>query len=144
MTLTQVWGALLVFIVCPLLGGLPLIAWTTYALTRRRLAKLGTGNISVSAAFYHGGRVAGIAAVLSEALKGIAAVLLARSFFPADPAWELVALMALVVGRYWFGKVQERRTLYGVTLFTTRSRLALSFSLAVLALLFCVNGNRGD
>ncbi|XHX77341.1 MAG: glycerol-3-phosphate acyltransferase [Stenomitos frigidus ULC029] len=104
MTLTQVWGALLLFVVCPLLGGLPLIAWTTSALTRRRLASLGTGNISVSAAFYHGGRVAGIAAVLSEALKGVAAVLLARSFFPADPAWELVALMALVVGRYWFGK----------------------------------------
>ena len=104
MTLTQVWGALLLFIVCPLLGGLPLIAWTTYALTQRQLAKLGTGNISVSAAFYHGGRVAGILAVLSEAFKGIAAVLLARSFFPADPAWELVALMAVVVGRYWFGK----------------------------------------
>ena len=104
MTLTQVWGALLLFIVCPLLGGLPLIAWATYALTRRQLAKLGTGNISVSAAFYHGGRVAGIVAVLSEALKGITAVLLARSFFPTDPAWELIALMALVVGRYWFGK----------------------------------------
>ena len=104
MTLTQVWGALLLFIVCPLLGGLPLIAWTTYAFTRQQLTALGTGNISVSAAFYHGGRVAGIAAVLSEALKGVAAVLLARSFFPADPAWELVALMALVVGRYWFGK----------------------------------------
>ncbi|MBW4583328.1 MAG: glycerol-3-phosphate acyltransferase [Tildeniella nuda ZEHNDER 1965/U140] len=104
MTLTQVWGALLLFIVCPLLGGLPLIAWITYALTQRSLATLGTGNISVSAAFYHGGRVVGILAVLSEALKGIAAVLLARSFFPSDPVWELVALIALVVGRYWFGK----------------------------------------
>lgn len=104
MTLTQVWGALLIFVVCPLLGGLPLLAWIMDAVTRRNLATLGTGNISVSAAFYHGGKVAGILAVLSEALKGIAAVLLARSFFPADPAWELVALMALVVGRYWFGK----------------------------------------
>ena len=104
MTLTQVWGALLLFIVCPILGGLPLIAWMTYALTRRQLTALGTGNISVSAAFYHGGRVAGILAVLSEALKGIAAVLLARSFFPVEHTWELVALMALVMGRYWFGK----------------------------------------
>ncbi|MBW4473074.1 MAG: glycerol-3-phosphate acyltransferase [Stenomitos rutilans HA7619-LM2] len=104
MTLTQVWGALLIFVVCPLLGGLPLIAWITVALTRRNLAQVGTGNVSVSAAFYHGGRVVGTLAVLSEALKGIAAVLLARSFFPVDPVWELIALMALVMGRYWFGK----------------------------------------
>ncbi len=104
MTLTQVWGALVIFIICPLLGGLPLIGWITAALTGRQVTKMGTGNLSVSAAFYHGGRVVGIFAVLSEAFKGIAAVLLARSFFPVDPAWEMVALMALVIGRYWFGK----------------------------------------
>ncbi|MEP0751078.1 glycerol-3-phosphate acyltransferase [Trichocoleus sp. Lan] len=104
MTLTQVWGALLIFIVCPLLGGLPLIAWIVRALTGRRLARLGTGNVSVSAAFYHGGRLAGILAVLSEASKGIAAVLLARSFFPTNPEWELIALIALVLGRYWMGR----------------------------------------
>ena len=100
----QVWGAIAIFIFCPLLGGLPLIAWITYALTRRQLATLGTGNISVSAAFYHGGKLAGILAVLSEAFKGIAAVMLARAFFPAEPAWELIALIALVMGRYWVGK----------------------------------------
>jgi len=38
-------------------------------LTGRELAQLGTGNIGVSAAFYHGGKLAGILAVLSEALK---------------------------------------------------------------------------
>lgn len=80
MTLTQVFGALLLFTVCPILGGLPLISWITYALTRKQLRKLGTGNVSVSAAFYHGGRWVGILAVLSEAFKGIAAVLLARYF----------------------------------------------------------------
>ena len=69
MTLTQVWGAFLIFTVCPLLGGLPLIAWITYALTRRKLAELGTGNIGVSAAFYHGGKLVGILAVISEALS---------------------------------------------------------------------------
>lgn len=100
----QVWGAIAIFIVCPLLGGLPLIAWITYALTGRQLATLGTGNISVSAAFYHGGKVVGILAVLSEAFKGIAAVMLARAFFPTQPAWELIALIALVMGRYWVGK----------------------------------------
>lgn len=100
----QVWGALIIFVVCPLLGGLPLIPWIMYGLTQQNLAKVGTGNISVSAAFYHGGTLAGILAVLSEAFKGIAAVLLARYFFPTDPTWEIVALIALVLGRYWIGR----------------------------------------
>lgn len=102
--MSQVWGALVLFIVCPLLGGLPIITWIARALTGQQLATIGTGNISVSAAFYHGGKFVGILAVLSEAFKGIAAVLLARTFFPAEPAWELIALIALVVGRYWLGK----------------------------------------
>ena len=104
MTRSPVLGALLILIICPILGGLPLIAWITQALTQRKLAQLGTGNLSVSAAFYHGGQTAGILAVLSEAFKGIAAVLLARYFFPSSPVWELVALMALVIGRYSIGK----------------------------------------
>ncbi|MGB5959360.1 MAG: glycerol-3-phosphate acyltransferase [Coleofasciculaceae cyanobacterium] len=104
MTLTQVWGALFIFTACPLLGGLPLISWITYALTRRKLAQLGTGNVSVSAAFYHGGRWVGILAVLSEAGKGIIAVLLARYLFPGEAAWELVALIMLIMGRYLMGK----------------------------------------
>lgn len=104
MTSTQILGALLIFILCPLLGGLPLIAWITTGLTGKRLAQLGTGNVSVSAAFYHGGQWIGLLAVLSEAFKGIAAVLLARYFFPGYPVWEIIALMALVVGRYWISK----------------------------------------
>ncbi|HEY9625677.1 MAG TPA: glycerol-3-phosphate acyltransferase [Coleofasciculaceae cyanobacterium] len=104
MTLSPVLGAFLILIVCPILGGLPLIAWITQALAQRQLTQLGTGNISVSAAFYHGGQTAGILAVLSEALKGIAAVLLARYCFPNSPVWELIALMALVIGRYAWGK----------------------------------------
>lgn len=104
MTLTQVWGALFIFTACPLLGGLPLISWITYALTRRQLAQLGTGNASVSAAFYHGGRWVGILAVLSEAGKGLIAILLARYLFPGEAAWELVALIMLIMGRYLMGK----------------------------------------
>ena len=104
MNLTPIWGSLTVFIACPLLGGLPLIEWITYALTGRQLSKLGTGNISVSAAFYHGGKVAGIFSVLSEAAKGIIAVLLARLFFPTGSVWEIMAVIALVMGRYWIGK----------------------------------------
>ncbi len=104
MNLTPIWGSLVILIACPLLGGLPLIDWITYAVTGRQLAKLGTGNISVSAAFYHGGKLAGILAVLSEAGKGIVAVLLARAFFPTGSVWEIIAIIALVFGRYWLGK----------------------------------------
>ncbi|MFB2935203.1 glycerol-3-phosphate acyltransferase [Aerosakkonemataceae cyanobacterium BLCC-F154] len=125
MTLTQVWGVLLIFVFCPLLGGLPLVAWITYALTGRNLARLGTGNIGVQAAFYHGGTVVGIVAVLSEAFKGIFAVVLARLFFAPEiftqtstgflgfwqnffqvypSEWEVIALIALVLGRYWIGR----------------------------------------
>ena len=104
MNLTPIWGSLTVFILCPLLGGLPLIDWITYAVSGRQLRKLGTGNVSVSAAFYHGGKVAGICAVLSEAAKGIIAVLLTRVFFPTGSVWEIIAVIALVMGRYWMGK----------------------------------------
>ncbi len=100
----ELGGFLIIFVICPLLGGLPLIAWITQALSKKQLAKLGTGNIGVSAAFYHGGTLVGMLAVLSEAFKGIAAVLLARAVFPSNSAWELLALLTLVVGRYWVAK----------------------------------------
>lgn len=101
---TPIWGSLIIFIFCPLLGGLPLIDWITYLVTGQKLQQLGTGNISVSAAFYHGGKLAGILAVISEAAKGIGAVLLTRMFFPSGSVWEILALIALVMGRYWMGK----------------------------------------
>ena len=100
----ELWGIVIVFIVCPLLGAIPLIAWITQSMTGRQLAQVGTGNISVSSAFYHGGTLVGILAVCSEAIKGIAAVLLTRAFFGHESAWELVALIALVVGRYSAGR----------------------------------------
>ena len=127
MTLTQAWGALFIFTACPLLGGLPLIAWITYALTRRKLAQLGTGNVSVSAAFYHGGRWVGILAVLSEAGKGIIAVLLARYLFPTEAAWELVALIMLIMGRYLMGKGAGTTNLvWGVTVHDWQTALLVS------------------
>ena len=100
MTLTQVWGALLIFVLCPLLGGLPLTGWWVQLTTGKRLKDIGTGNVGVSAAFYHGGTVVGLGAVALEAFKGIGAVLLAQHYFPTDPIWPVVALMALVWGRY--------------------------------------------
>lgn len=104
MTLTQVWGAFLLFVLGPIVGGLPLTGWVTRLVSGKQLKQLGTGNISVSAAFYHGGRVAGILSVLMEAAKGIGLVLLARYYFPNDPVWEIIALIALVMGRFWFAR----------------------------------------
>ncbi len=100
----ELWGALVVFIFCPILGGLPVISWITNALAKRRLAEIGTGNIGVSAAFYHGGTLVGVLAVLSEALKGVLAVVMARAFFGNGSYWELIALIALVIGRFLMGK----------------------------------------
>lgn len=102
--MAQVWGALLIFVVCPLLGGLPLTGLWVQLATGKRLSQIGTGNVGVSAAFYHGGTVVGLGAVFLEAFKGIGAVLLARHFFPVDPIWPVVALMALVMGRYWLSR----------------------------------------
>lgn len=101
LSLTQVWGALLLFTLCPALGALPLTGWITRLVSGKNLRDIGTGNVGVSAAFYHGGAIAGVPAVLSEAAKGIGAVLLARHYFPMDPVWEIIALIALVMGRYW-------------------------------------------
>lgn len=100
MTLTQLGGAILICILCPLLGALPLIKIIFSLQHHQDLRQLGTGNISVSAAFSHGGNFTGILAVVSEAGKGILAVVLARMFFPMASPWELIALIALVFGRY--------------------------------------------
>ncbi|MEM1280279.1 MAG: glycerol-3-phosphate acyltransferase, partial [Cyanobacteria bacterium P01_H01_bin.152] len=102
--MTPVWGALLIFLVCPLLGGFPLTGWWVQLTTGKRLSQIGTGNVGVSAAFYHGGTGVGLGAVTLEAFKGIGAVLLAQQFFPTDPIWPVVALMALVMGRYWLSR----------------------------------------
>ncbi|MBS3029427.1 MAG: glycerol-3-phosphate acyltransferase [Dolichospermum sp. DET50] len=93
-------GILIILIVCPLLGAIPLIGWITYALSGKKLANVGTGNISVAAAFYHGGKLAGSICVVSEALKGVAVVTIAQYCFPLEPVWEIIALIALVIGRY--------------------------------------------
>ncbi|MEM6836497.1 MAG: glycerol-3-phosphate acyltransferase [Cyanobacteria bacterium P01_C01_bin.120] len=104
MTLSDIAVAVVLCAIAFVLGGLPLIAWLVQGLTQKRLADLGTGNISVSAAFYHGGTRIGLLAVLSEALKGIAMVLLARSLFPESSVWEIIALIALVLGRFTLGR----------------------------------------
>lgn len=98
------WGYLIILIVSPILGSLPVVSWILKTLTGKQLVHIGTGNISVSAAFYHGGTLAGILAILSEASKGIGVVLLTRTFFGQGTSWELIALLTLVIGRYVVGR----------------------------------------
>lgn len=140
MTLVQVWGSLAIFIICPLLGGLPLIDWLTYALTGRQLTKLGTGNVSVSAAFYHGGTLAGVLAVLSEAAKGILAILLSRLFFPVNSVWEIIALIALVMGRYWLSKgAGTTNVVWGIVV---HDAIAAGLIFFISGVSFTINRNR--
>ena len=88
------FGIVIILIVSPLLGAIPLIAWITYALSGKQLAQVGTGNISVAAAFLHGGKLAGSICVVSEALKGVAVVTIAQYYFPSQGVWEIIALIA--------------------------------------------------
>ncbi len=100
MTLATAEAAVLLGVIAFTIGALPIIDWLVGQLAGKRLQTLGTGNISVSAAFYHGGTAIGLLAVLSEASKGIGVVLLARSLFAQSAPWEIAALVALVLGRF--------------------------------------------
>ncbi|WP_445248114.1 glycerol-3-phosphate acyltransferase [Microcoleus sp. OTE_8_concoct_300] len=82
------------------LGALPLTGWAVRVFTRRDLRALGTGNVGVSAAFIHGGKLAGIAALLAEIVRGITPVLAGRFWFPDAPAIAIALLIPLVAGRY--------------------------------------------
>ncbi|MEG4209413.1 glycerol-3-phosphate acyltransferase, partial [Microcoleus sp. S13_B4] len=82
------------------LGALPLTGWAVRVFSSRDLRALGTGNVGVSAAFIHGGKLAGIAAVLAEIARGIVPVLAGRFCFPDAPVIAIVLLIPLVAGRY--------------------------------------------
>ncbi|MCC5897396.1 MAG: glycerol-3-phosphate acyltransferase [Phormidium sp. BM_Day4_Bin.17] len=111
-----------------LLGGLPLLGAIVRWVSDEDLSQTGTGNLGVSAAFYHGGTLAGVLAVLSEAAKGILVVLLARWFLPQLPSFELFALIALVLGRYSFKQgAGTTNTVWGIV--THDWRIALFVAL---------------
>ncbi|MEG4803849.1 glycerol-3-phosphate acyltransferase [Microcoleus sp. ARI1-B5] len=82
------------------LGALPLAGWAVRVFTRRDLRALGTGNVGVSAAFIHGGKLAGIAAVLAEIVRGITPVVAGRFWFPDAPEIAIALLIPLVAARY--------------------------------------------
>ncbi|MEG5060423.1 glycerol-3-phosphate acyltransferase [Microcoleus sp. A2-C5] len=82
------------------LGALPLTSWAVRLLGGGDLRRLGTGNVGVSAAFIHGGKLAGIAAVLAEVGRGILPVLAGRFYFPDAPQIAIALLIPLVAARY--------------------------------------------
>jgi phosphohistidine swiveling domain-containing protein/glycerol-3-phosphate acyltransferase PlsY len=124
-------GIIFVVAGCPLIGGIPLTVWITRCFAHKNLAELGTRNMGVSAAFYHGGTGVGLLAVLAEAAKGVGAVWGARQWLPPDPTWELVALVALVVGRFWIGKgAGTTNVVWGI----------VTYHWQIAALLFAVSG----
>ncbi len=86
------------------LGALPLTKWMVQVLSGKDLRVLGTGNVGVSAAFIHGGKLAGIAAVLAEIARGIIPVVAARFWLPDQSAIALTVLIPLVAGRYAIGR----------------------------------------
>ncbi len=85
---------------CFCLGALPLTNLIVKNLANIDLTKVGTGNVSVAAAFVHAPKPVAIVAVLAEISRGIAPVLAAKLLFPVIPTWQLVGLIFLVAGRY--------------------------------------------
>ncbi|MDB9526849.1 glycerol-3-phosphate acyltransferase [Oscillatoria sp. CS-180] len=117
LTLTQVWGALLIFVVCPLLGALPLTRFVLPPTGGAQPMQERDRAIGIPTVFEAGGTFAGVLAIILEAAKGIGTVLLARYYFPADASWEVVALIALLMGRYWAAKsVGTTSILWGSTI----------------------------
>ncbi|MGK7919082.1 MAG: glycerol-3-phosphate acyltransferase, partial [Trichodesmium sp.] len=89
---------------CFCLGSFPLTNLIVKSLTSIDLRKVGTGNISVSAAFIHAPKPVAIITVLAEITRGIVPVLAAKLLFPEIPSWQLVGLIFLVLGRYLIAK----------------------------------------
>lgn len=126
MSINDGWGILFLVVGCPLIGGMPITAWIVRGLTGKKLKDLGTGNIGVSAAFYHGGTGVGVCSVLAEAAKGIGCVLGVRALLPSNPTLELAALVALVAGRFWIGRgAGTTNAVWGVTAYDWRVALTM-------------------
>ncbi|NEO53822.1 MAG: PEP-utilizing protein [Okeania sp. SIO3B5] len=90
--------------ICFCLGALPLTGLIVKTLANIDLKKVGTGNVSVAAAFTHAPKPVAITAVLAEIVRGIAPVLIAKVLFPEIVALQLAGLIFLVLGRYFIAK----------------------------------------
>ncbi|MGD1929033.1 MAG: glycerol-3-phosphate acyltransferase [Leptolyngbyaceae cyanobacterium] len=132
LSLTQVWGTLLIFVLCPLLGALPLTAWWLTLLTRQATPQPWRREISIATAVVEGNQLVGSLAWLTEVAKGVGTVWLARHYFPTDPGWEIIALMALVMGRYWRSHAVGTTSLIGGAFAHTPVVAGLSFLVGFL------------
>jgi phosphohistidine swiveling domain-containing protein/glycerol-3-phosphate acyltransferase PlsY len=137
MTLQVEWGIVFLAVGCPLIGGMPLTGWIVRGLTGKKLTEIGTGNIGVSAAFYHGGTGVGIVSVLAEAAKGIGVVSGVRALLPPNPTLELAAIVAMVAGRFWLGRgAGTTNAVWGVAAYDWRvAVISLISSMGVTALI---------
>lgn len=106
-----------------LIGYLPFARWVVKRLKGQDLKTLGTGNIGVSAAFHHGGVLAGILTVILEVARSVGVVLVAH-MLTGQGVWESACLVALVFGRnlsggggvtnaFWGGLVYSPLTVLG-------------------------------
>jgi pyruvate,water dikinase len=96
MTLQQLGGCLLLSIVCPILGALPLIDWIFYAITGKYSAKTAISSDK--------NRLRLFLILAIEFVLGITSVFLVRCFFSSGSFWELFALLGVAMGRYWSGR----------------------------------------
>ena len=80
MTMAPVWGCLLLLVAAPCLGAFAV--WPSPG--DRRLT-----------------RTEECLQLTVELLLGVGVILLTRQFFAVTSAWELLGLLALVMGRYW-------------------------------------------
>ncbi len=80
-----------------LLGSIPFGYLLFRTLAGGDIRQKGSGNIGATNAFRAGGRAIGVATLLLDVLKGLAAVALSR-WMTGDPVWQAAAAFAAVAG----------------------------------------------
>ena len=81
-----------------LYGAIPFAYIATYLITRKNLAKQGTGNIGVTNAFKVGGYGAGIITILGEISKAFLPIYLAHRFFAGNLYPTLLFFYCTLIG----------------------------------------------
>ncbi len=89
----------ILLVLCGLLGSLPFTGWLAGWIAGLDLSQVGTGNVSVAAAFRQGGPKLGIPVVLVEIGRGILPLGLATGL-GLSRVWGLWGLIPVVVARF--------------------------------------------
>jgi len=91
---------ILLLLIGYLIGSIPCSYLSMRLLIGRDIRKLGTGQATVTAVLMHGGKRAGVIALLGEILKGVACVFVANALVGQN--WAiLVILVGAVYGCSW-------------------------------------------